>query len=339
MHYWQPQSFDQRKPFLQKRMQILRAVRKFFDSHEYWEVETPALQTMPCADMHIHGFRSEYFGPDLKKIRDFYLHTSPEFEMKKLLVAGADKIYQLCKVYRNAESTALHSPEFTLLEWYRTGTTYRGIMDECETMVKSVASALDLSACHYNNAVCNLLQPWERISVAEAFQKHAGIDLHEALSSTAALRAKAEAAGIRVIDSDEWGDIFHAIMAEKIEPKLGKNAPTFIYDYPASMACLSKKGKDPRYAERFELYISGVEIANAFTELTDAKEQRLRFVEEMKAKQQRYGFSYPVDQDFLSALEFGMPECGGIALGLDRLCMLLSGADSIEQVLWCAKPA
>ena len=336
MHHWQPHNFNKRKPHLLARMRIIQGIRQFFERGGYWEVETPALQVMPCADMHIHGFRTEYFGPELKKRRDFYLHTSPEFEMKKLLVAGAEKIYQLCKVYRNGESTKLHSPEFTMLEWYRVGVDYTALMDETEAFIHSLAKALDVSEARG----CSLAKPFERLSVTDSFKKYAGIDLDKCLDDTAGFAVQAAQAGVRVVESDGWDDIFHAVMADKIEPHLGKDAPVFLYDYPASMACLSKrKTKDPRYAERFELYIAGIEIANAFTELTNAAEQRKRFTEEMAAKQEHYGFSYPLDEDLLTALEYGMPECAGIALGVDRLCMLLSGAEIIDEVLWSAKPA
>lgn len=336
MHNWQPHNFNKRKPHLLARIRIIQSIRQFFERGGYWEVETPALQVMPCADMHIHGFRTEYLGPDLLKRRDFYLHTSPEFEMKKLLVAGAEKIYQLCKVYRNGESTKLHSPEFTLLEWYRVGVDYMAIMDETQALIHSLAKELDVNKARG----CNLTNPFERLSVADAFKKYVGIDLNMHLDDALSFGAQAKKAGIRIVKSDVWDDIFHAVMADKIEPYLGMEIPVFLYDYPASMACLSKRNaSNPRYAERFELYIAGIEIANAFTELTDAAEQRKRFAEEMAAKQEHYGFSYPLDEDFLSALEYGMPECAGIALGVDRLCMLFSGANVIDDVLWSAKPA
>lgn len=335
MHHWQPHIFEQRKPHLLTRMRAVKTIRQFFEGNGYWEVETPALQIMPCADMHIHGFRTEYFGPDFNKRGDFYLHTSPEFEMKKLLVAGAEKIYQLCKVYRNGESTKLHSPEFTMLEWYKTGADYLDIMDETQALIHALSGALDVLEVKG----CNLTRSFERLSVTEAFSHYAGIDLSSLLDSVTAFAEQAEKIGVRTVEIDGWEDIFHAVMAEKIEPFLGKDVPVFLYDYPASMACLSRrKEQDPRYAERFELYIAGTEIANAFTELTDAAEQRRRFSDEMAAKQERYGFSYPLDEDFLRALEYGMPECAGIALGVDRLCMLLSGAESIDDVLWSGKP-
>ncbi len=337
MNWWQAENFETKKLALRKRAIIMRAVRNFFDNQGFTEVETPTLQVMPCADMHIHGFKTEYFGPDLKKQRDYYLHTSPEFEMKKLLVAGMPRIYQICKVFRNGENTRLHSPEFTMLEWYRVGADYRDIMNDCEAFVNAAAKAAGAPA---------YAMPFERLSVTEAFARYADIDLIACLDDTEAFKKQAQKQNIRTIEADCWDDVFHAVMAEKIEPKCGASGPsstkptrpTFLYNYPASMACLSKKAKDPRFSERFELYIKGVEIANAFTELTDAAEQRKRFEEEMAAKQKRYGFAYPLDEGFLAAIEHGMPECSGIALGLDRLIMLLTGAECIEDVMWTAKP-
>lgn len=335
MNWWLAHNFQEKLPALHMRMQVIKAVRGFFEEREYWEVETPILQTMPCADMHIHGFATQYFGADLKPQRDFYLQTSPEFAMKKLLVAGAGRIFQICKVFRNGESTRRHSPEFTMLEWYRIGADYKAIMDETEALVRAVAQALGVETV---DGCALLRRPYRRLRVAQAFQDYARIDLGRMLENAAAFADAARKSGIRTVDSDGWDDIFHAVMAEKIEPHLGADVPVFLYDYPASMACLSKRAADPRYAERFELYIGGVELANAFTELTDAREQRARFEDEMAAKQTRYGFSYPLDTDFLAALEHGMPECGGIALGLDRLVMLLAGAQNIDDVLWCGKP-
>lgn len=319
---------------------MIRAVRGFFDGQGFYAVETPALQVMPAADMHIHGFRTEYFGADLRPQRKFYLHTSPEFAMKKLLVAGCEKIYQICNVFRNGESTRLHSPEFALLEWYRAGADYRDIMDDCVHLLRHVAAALKID--HFQTAQGQKADPykeWQFISVAEAFAQYAGLELDRYLEDKAAFAAAIAEAGIRVAPDDAWDDLFFRVMAEKIEPYLGFGAPTILYNYPSSMASLSRKSpENSRYAERFELYVCGIELANAFSELTDTKEQRARFTQEMLDKQALYGFSYPLDEDFLAALECGLPESGGIALGLDRLAMLCCGAERIDDVLWTGKP-
>ena len=339
MNWWHPDKFSRKKEWLKKRMVLIKSVREFFDNEGFWEVETPSLQTMPCADAHIHGFKTEYFGPDLKKKRDYYLHTSPEFDMKKLLVAGVEKPYQICKVYRNGESTKLHSPEFTMLEWYRSNTDYKAMMYDCGNLLKFLAKKLNIETYAYKTHTCNPELNPNIIKVTQAFEKYAKIDLMNCLNDRNEFARQANRADVRTVKNDGWEDIFHAVMAEKIEPFLGMGAPTILCDYPASMACLSKKrADDPRFAERFELYVCGIELANAFTELTNAKEQRMRFEEEMKYKNDLYGFSYPIDEDFLSALEFGMPEASGIALGLDRLTMLSCNVDNIEDILWTGKP-
>ena len=315
MSWWLPHKFDEKRPFLEKRAKIVREIHRFFDEQGFLAVETPVLQTMPGADVHIHGFKVE---------NGQYLQNSPEFAMKKLLVAGLPKIYQICPVFRKEERTKLHNPEFTMLEWYRAGAGYKEIMDDCEALLCALAPEF-----RYNCKTCDPNKDWQRISVEEAFKEYADIDLNEDL------KACAEKIGVRVADADSWEDVFHAVMAEKIEPHLGSPAPTILYDYPASMAALArKKPGDERYAERFELYVCGVELANAFGELTDAAEQRARFEADMAEKQRLYGESYPIDEDFLAALEHGMPESAGIALGVDRLIILATGAENIEQVLW-----
>lgn len=305
-------------------------IRNFFDAQDFIEVETPALQICPVMDAHIHAFKTDLLDIDRSVEQTMYLHTSPEFDMKKLLSAGMERIYQICHVYRNAEGSALHSPEFTLLEWYRTGAGYRDLMDDCIELCRS----LGVETFKYKNHECDPFKEWERISVCEAFEKYTDIKLESYLDDRDLFALAAKSAGIRTVDTDHWDDIFHAIMAEKIEPNLGQGVATILYDYPISMAALSrKKEKDPRFAERFELYICGIEIANAFSELTDAKEQRARYEDEMALKKKLYGEFYPADEAFFMALET-MPESAGIALGVDRLIMLATGADDINDVLW-----
>ncbi len=334
MNWWRKHNFDQKKPYLKTRMEIIKSIRNFFDAQGFWEVETPILQTMPTADIHIHGFKTELLGVDLKPQKTLYLQTSPEFEMKKLMVAGVSSLYQICKTFRNGESTKLHSAEFTMIEWYKTGADYTDIMEDCTKLLRAIAPEYK-----YKNLTCDPSKEWQRISVAEAFSEMANIDLSQYLNNTAAFSKAISTTGIRVAKDDQWDDLFFRVMAEKIEPYLGVGVPTILYDYPASMACLArKKESDPRYAERFELYVCGIELANAFSELTNAAEQRQRFEEDMSAKQKLYGESYPLDEDFLKALETGLPECAGIALGIDRLVMLATGAEDIEQVLWTTKP-
>lgn len=335
MNWWLPHNFAEKKPHLQARMQALRAVRGWFEGQGFDEVQTPVLQVCPVMDAHIHGFKTYLKGPDLQPLKAMYLHTSPEFAMKKLLVAGCEQIYQIAPVFRNGDDTRLHSPEFTLLEWYRAGTDYTAMMEDCAGLLRHVAKALGVLHYRHGAVRCDPFAPWQRLSVHDAFERYAGIDLDGCLDDVAALSARAEESGIRTADDDAWDDVFFRIMAAKIEPYLGHDAPCILYDYPASMASLARRKRaDERYAERFELYVCGVELANAFSELTDATEQRARFEIEMALKQHLYGEEYPIDEGFIAALEHGLPESSGNALGFDRLVMLASGADTIGQVQW-----
>lgn len=285
------------------RAKIIAAIRRFFDERGYLEVETPVMAALPGMEPYLDPFETETRDPRGRRFRSFLI-TSPEYAMKKLLTAGFPKIYQLTKCFRNGEDFGgRHNPEFTMLEWYRAGTDYRGIMDETEELAAAAGAAVGVSVA----------VPFERLTVEEAFRNYAGKDAL-ALSD----------------DEPE----FHKVFLNEIEPRLGKERPTILYDYPASMAALSKrKADDPRWAERFELYIGGLELANAFTELTDAQEQRRRLEEERELRRKLGKTDYPVDDDFIAALEEGMPEAGGISLGIDRLAMALLGKTDIRDVI------
>ncbi|MBI1302019.1 MAG: EF-P lysine aminoacylase GenX [Alphaproteobacteria bacterium] len=335
MSWWYPHNFEKKRLFLEKRAQTIKAVRAFFDGRAFMEVETPALQVCPTFDPHIHGFKTDLLDLDHSHKKTLYLHTSPEFDMKKLLVAGMEKIYQICPVYRNAEGSKLHSPTFSLLEWYRAGEDYRVLMGESMDLLRYVADKLCISAYNFHEFSCDPFQEPEKLSVRDAFLKFFKIDLNNYINNLKDFSNVISQKNIRVTEQDSWDDVFHAAMAERIEPHLGMDRPTILYDYPVSMASLSrKKPEDPRYAERFELYVCGVELANAFSELTDAAEQHARFKEEMVLKKKLYGETYPADEEFFMALEYGMPESAGIALGVDRLVMLATGATNINDVLW-----
>lgn len=335
MSWWLPHKFDDKRPFLRKRRLILKELRDFFDTRDFIEVDTPALQVCPTIDAHVHGFKTKFFNHTLEPQGNYYLHTSPEFDMKKLLVAGMSRIYQICHVYRNAEGSRIHSPEFTMIEWYRTGEDYKALMEDCILLLRQIAHNLEIDTYKHRGKECNPFSPWEMISVAEAFDKYADMDLSLYLDDKERFAQDIAAAGIRVGEGDEWDDLFFRVMAEKIEPYLGAGHPTILYDYPVCMASLSrKKADDPRYAERFEMYVCGVELANGFSELNDSQEQQARYEIEMQIKEKVYGYRYPPDEDFFRALEYGMPESAGIALGVDRLVMLATGADDISQVLW-----
>lgn len=327
--WWNPERFGRKIPHLEARARIFRAVRDFLDARGYLEVETPALQVAPCMEAHIQGFRTELVTADRQRHETLYLHTSPEFAMKKLLVAGLPKIYQLAKVFRNAEGSRWHSPEFAMLEWYQRGMDYKAMMDETADLVRHVAKG-PLTA---KGESCDPMPPWEKITVVEALRKYADVDIEPHLGDLAHIRASAQRIGVYVSPGDDWENALLKILMEKVEPNLGMKVPSIIYDYPVSMAALSRpKPEDPRFAERFEVYVCGIELANAFGELTDAKVQRERFIKDVALRKQVYGDDYPVDEDFLAALEFGLPPCSGNALGLDRLVMLITGADNIDLV-------
>lgn len=344
--WWQPEHFAAKKPYLAKRQAVIRAVRGFFDEQGFDEVETPALQAAPGMEAHLHAFKTEQLNPERDRAETLYLHTSPEFAMKKLLVAGCKKIYQICHTFRNAEGSRLHACEFTMLEWYRAPAGYRDIMKDCVDLLRAVATSCGVSEFKHRGKSADPFKDWEIISVVEAFEKYAGINLIEVLPPFQGGRIKvggeverfAEVVrklNIHTAPDDLWDDLFFRVFLEKIEPKLGIGQPTILYDYPASMAALARrKPEDPRFAERFEIYVCGMELANAFGELTDAMEQRERFVESMALKEKLYGESWRVDEDFIAALAHGMPESSGIALGIDRLAMLVTDAEDIRQVLW-----
>jgi len=333
--WWKPEEFKQKSANLKARSQIMRAIRGYFDAQSFDEVETPILQISPVMDTHIHAFKTELRGVDLKPKSTPYLHTSPEFAMKKLMVAGVENLYQICHVFRNCEGSSRHVPEFTMIEWYRCNADYTDIMDDCIGLLQKCAKAINISHYKYKNYQCDPFAEWERLSVCDSFERYADIDLAQYLDDVDGFRMVVKQSGLHVAEDDNWDDLFFRVMDDKIEPNLGMKVPTFLYDYPVSMASLSrKKHSDPRFAERFELYVCGIELANAFSELTDATEQKKRFTQEMDLKEKIYGERYPVDESFIKALEHGMPESGGIALGIDRLVMLATGAEDINDVLW-----
>jgi lysyl-tRNA synthetase class 2 len=277
-------------------------------------------------------------GPD-GRTAPLYLHTSPEFACKKLLAAGEQRIACFARVYRNRERGPLHHPEFTMLEWYRAGESYEALMTDCAALLALAAETAGTRELSHRGRTADPFREPERITVPEAFERFAGIDLLASVSRSnetdrEGLAAQVKAAGIRVAADDTWSDLFSRVIVEKVEPHLGIGRPTILDRYPTAEAALARPtAEDPRLAERFELYACGVELANAFGELTDPAEQRRRFAAEMAEKRRVYGESYPIDEDFLAALAL-MPEASGIALGLDRLVMLATGAQRIEQVLW-----
>ena len=335
-NWWHPDEFSKKYPNLRIRNQILAEIRRFFEEQGFEPVETPILQISPVIDVHIQAFSTELRGVDRKVEKTIYLHTSPEFDMKKLMVAGMEKIYQICPVFRNAEGSKRHRCEFTMIEWYRAEADYYDIMDDCVGLLRTCAKVADIKEYRYQDKSCDPFQEWERITVCEAFQKYADIDLEKFLDDRDGFQKAVSDLGLHTADDDNWDDLFFRVIDEKIEPHLGMGVPTFLYEYPISMASLSKpKEDDPRLAERFELYVCGVELANAFSELTDADEQERRYHIEMDEKERLYGERYPLDEDFIAALRHGLPQSGGIALGIDRLIMLATGAEDIRNICFC----
>jgi len=338
--WWRPDRLASRRENLAVRGRVLAAIRAFFASEGFVEVQTPALQVSPGLEPHLKAFATQLRDPRDRIARPRYLHTSPEFAMKKLLAGGMEKIWQLAPVFRDGERGATHHPEFAMLEWYRTGATYRDLMEDCEKLLRAAQAASGASALIWNGRTADAGRPFERLTVADAFTRHVGIDIlaaapDPARPDLALLAAAAERVGIAPHPGDDWESLYFRIFLDRVEPRLGIGAATILYDYPASMAALSrKKPGDPRLAERFELYVCGLELANAFSELTDPEEQRARFRADQARKQALYGETYPIDEDFLAALEHGLPDCAGIALGFDRLVILCTGAEHIEGVLW-----
>ena len=298
----EPAIFEKRKPHLLLRARIFQSIREFFTARGYLEIETPQLITAPAPETHIESI----------SIQDRYLQTSPELCMKRLLALGFPKIFQIARCFRGGERGDLHLPEFSLLEWYRTGIDYRDLMKECEALFLFLSHRLDQGTrLRCRGMDIDLRAPWEKLSVQAAFDRYASVSLDQALNDNR----------------------FDPIMVEEIEPHLGVNTPTFLYDYPASMAALARlKPGCPSIAERFEIYVGGIELANGFSELNDAHEQRKRFEKELKQRALLGKGISPMPERFLKALK-NMPEAAGIALGLDRLVMIFSGARTIDEVV------
>jgi lysyl-tRNA synthetase class 2 len=340
--WWRPERFQQKRPYLDVRARVLEATRRFFGERGFVEVETPALQQSPGLEPHLMAFASELVEPG-EGARPMFLHTSPEFAMKKLLVAGVPRLFQLAHCFRNGERGRLHHPEFTMLEWYRAGEAYDAVIEDSLGLARLAAKAAGGNVLRFRGRNCDPFAAPERLSVAEAFKRCAGIDLACSLDKKGtpepqALARAAVHAGIKVAPDDTWSDIFSRVLVERIEPNLGLTRPTILDRYPRTEAALARATPDdPRFAERFELYCCGVELANGFGELTDAQEQRRRFEVEMDEKARIHGERYPIDEELLAALAH-MPESSGVALGFDRLVMLATGADRIDRVMWTPPP-
>lgn len=305
-----------RMPMLRRRQLLTRAVRAFFVARGYMEVETPYAVPAPGEEVHLRAVRAG----------DKYLHTSPEFAMKKLLAGGSGPIFQLARVWRDEPHSATHAPEFTMLEWYNLRPDLSALMDETEALLRAVLPPLLA-----RNGQTIALEKFERITVAEAFFRYVGADV---LATAGNALALAEAARTRLRKGESWEDLFFRLLLERVEPVLGRQCPTFLTHWPASQAALARRDPaDPRVAERFELFCGGMELANAFVELTDAAEQQVRFLEDRARRHELYGEDWALDEAFLAAVG-RLPPCAGVALGFDRLAMLACGALRISEVMW-----
>ncbi len=319
------------------RARLQAAARSHLSARGFEEVETPCLVPAAGMEPHIQAFEARFAPEGGGTPRSLWLHTSPEYAMKRLLAEGWERIFQLARVFRNGELSPSHNPEFTMLEMYRAGTDYQGIMQDLEELLAHCARALHPSGearIERRGAAIDLTPPFERVTVAEAFSARGGIDLSECQGEPRRLREAARACGYEVgPEGETFDDVFFRIFLAAIEPGLGFPRPTYLVDWPAPMAALSKlKRDDPSVAERFELYVAGLELANGFTELNDPVEQRRRLVLEQEERRRLGRLVHPVDERFLEAVG-RMPDCAGVALGLDRLLMLLAGAESISDVL------
>jgi elongation factor P--(R)-beta-lysine ligase len=336
--WWTPQIHADRRPFLLGRNKIMAALRLWFATRDFTEVDAASLQISPGNEAHLHAFATKALTIDGRAV-PLYLHTSPEFAAKKLLAAGETKIACFAHVYRNRERGPLHHPEFTMLEWYRANAPYEQLMADCADMVALAAQTTGINNFLFRGMLCDPFAEPERLTVQDAFLRHAEIDLLATIAPDGtpdreALANQMRAKDYGVSEDDNWADLFSKVIVDKVEPHLGRDRATILCEYPVSEAALARPSpRDPRVAERFELYACGVELANAFGELTDAAEQRRRFEIEMTEKARIYGERYPIDEDFLAALTI-MPEASGIALGFDRLAMLATGARRIDDVIW-----
>ncbi len=335
MTWWHRDTHADRRPMLLARGRIMAAIRHWFATQGFTEVDPAYLVVSPGNETHLHAFET-VAQDDALVARRRYLHTSPEFAMKKLLAAGEDKIFTLSRVWRNREGGPRHAVEFTMLEWYRADTPYEQLMDDCAAILRLAATEAGVPALRHRDLTCDPFTAPRRTTLVAEAKRH-GVDLLSTLTGavpdTAALARQLAAIGIAPGADDTWSDLFSRLLTARIEPGLGPG-PVILDAYPAPEAALARKtAADPRLAERFELFACGVELANGFGELTDVAEQRARFAADMDAKERLYATRYPLDEEFLAALAH-MPPAAGCALGFDRLVMLATGAPRLTDVQW-----
>lgn len=327
--------------FLRKRERIIDEVRAFFKADGFLEIDSPLMVKSPGMEPYLEVFETTLIDDEHKKQRAFLL-TSPEYALKKLLVAGIPKLFSICKSFRNGEGLShKHNPEFSIMEWYRTNADYTDIMRDCENLFVHLCKKISPPTeggdqgvvWEYQGKQYDLTTPWERISVAGAFEKYCGMDIDTMLDEQKIKEAGMKR-GFQVSSDTTWEQMYNQFFLNDIEPHLGVDRPTIIYDFPASQASLSKKKTDdPRFAERFEFYVAGIEMGNAFSELTDAEEQLKRFEIERAERESLGKTMYDIDMDYIEAIRTGLPPTGGIAVGIDRIVMFFANAPSIQDVL------
>lgn len=308
---------------LQQRARVLQSIRAFFAQRGLLEVDTPILSNAAITDPQLESFHTQFAG------RDYFLHTSPEFYMKRLLAAGSGDIYQIARVFRADEVGRYHNPEFSLLEWYRLGLDHQALMDEMQQLINELFVQFGHKQLRFS-----------RLSYRQAFINQLAIDPLQASAEQLAACASAQQIetpiGMNINDKDMWLDW---LMVVAVAPGFDQQDMTFIYDYPASQAALARlSNEDPRVAHRFELFYGELELANGFYELLDADEQLARFYKENDLRKQRGQNIMPIDMQLIAALKSGLPDCAGVAMGLDRLLMVLTGASSISEVISFTTP-
>lgn len=327
-----PERLARIAPALHRRARLARAVRAFFEARGFLEVETPCAVRTPGEEVHLRAFETGFAAPD-GALTPLWLRTSPELAMKRLVADGAGPIFQLARVWRNGEASPLHAPEFTMLEWYAPGLDFTGLLDQTEALLRAVLPP----AVTCRGITTRLDLPFERLPVADAFAREAGLDI---LADPDDAGSLADRAGTRLRDGETWEDLFFRLMLERVEPALGRDRPTFLTHWPSQQAALARRDPlDGRVALRFELFVCGIELANAFDELTDPVEQRVRFEQDRARRaslspQAGPHQDWPLDEAFLGALD-RLPPCAGAALGFDRLAMLAAGASDLDEITWC----
>jgi lysyl-tRNA synthetase class 2 len=303
---------------LRLRARLLEKTRRFFSERGVLEVETPLLSAAGVTDLHIHSFRTRFRGPGAPGARELWLQTSPEYAMKRLLASGSGPIYQIARAFRDGESGSVHNPEFTLLEWYRPGLDHHTLMDEVDLLLGELLGT----------------PPAERLSYAAAFKRHLGVDPHAASDGELVAAARERGLGEVGLAHDDRDGWLALLMTHAVEPRLTPSRPSFLYDFPASQAALARiRPGRPALAERFEVYAGGLELANGYHELRDAREQRSRFENDLALRRERGLPEPPIDERLIAALEAGLPDCAGVALGFDRLLLVAAGLVSLDDVM------